>query len=211
MISISRHLKVSFSQVPPVAASALILAPSVSEARSGREHGLSRIRHAGHRTCRIPSHDLPGLESSRKTLVLRPLVLIGSTNVSTLSIGRPKLYPTFSGDVLWVGLCIQLSCWRFFTQHSAWKSGTLRQGPFTIVEQALSFRQALGSFFSRGMNTLSESRYCGEQRRQAPEKRSPHFDFLTNKANVRSAIEPAQLSYSIVTKRKICSHICLKV
>ena len=93
--------------------------------------GLSRIRHAGHRTCRIPSHDLPGLESSRKTLVPRPLVLIGSTNVSTLSIGRPKLYPipcwTFCGR----DFVIQLSCWRFFTQHSAWKSGTLRQGPFT--------------------------------------------------------------------------------
>ena len=97
--------------------------------------------------CRSPSHDLPGLESSRKTLVLRPLVLIGSTNVSTCPLGGPSSI-RFSADVLWAGLVS--SCRVEDSSHNMAHGSQVHyvKDHLLIVEQALSFRQALGSFFS---------------------------------------------------------------
>jgi hypothetical protein len=40
--------------------------------------GLFALGHAGHRTCKTPSHDHPGLEISRKLSSQRLLGLIGS-------------------------------------------------------------------------------------------------------------------------------------
>src|SRR5271168_43681 len=54
------------------------------------------------------------------------------------------------------------------------------------------------------MNALSETRYCGARL----QKRDLHiliFSPARQMSDRRSS--PAQLSYSIVTKRKICSHI----
>jgi hypothetical protein len=50
--------------------------------------------------------------------------------------------------------------------------------------------QALGSFLSEAWNTVV---IVGNRRQAFYSTRSPHFDLLTNKANVRSTIELAQL------------------
>src|SRR5579871_3464342 len=83
-----------------------------------------------------------GLESSRKTLVLRPLCIDWFHKCIDLSIGRPSLPSDFSADGLSTRepmICPQpttpvSSCRVRDSSHniSAWKSGTLRQAPHLL-------------------------------------------------------------------------------
>jgi hypothetical protein len=89
------------------------------------------------------------------------------------------------------GTCVLLVVLEILhTKHSAWKSGTLRQGPFTIVEQGpfISAKHLAASSLEAMNGAVRKSVLWEAARARLPEKRSPHFDFLTNKAKCQIGV-----------------------